>query len=180
MKVNPARAALIAQGMRESTSARPPPSNALGGQYGGRWGATTATASAVPASAVQHHQQPPPPPPPSQRRFDQPPPPPPPKTFTPYDPLAGDDDDDNDGGGDSVLGGRSRVPLPDQAQAMSASGVSSDRRVNDLQRATANRGRNRDFANETPPALYSIHKGVVKNVQPFGAFVGTCEIVFSL
>ena len=33
-----------------------------------------------------------------------------------------------------------------------------------------------DFADEVPPPLYSIHKGVVKNVQSFGAFVGESAV----
>jgi len=64
---------------------------------------------------------------------------------------------------------RSRVPLPDQSQAMMAQ--NSERRANDLHRKSANRGRNRDFANEAPPAIFSVHRGEVKNIQSFGAFV---------
>jgi predicted RNA-binding protein with RPS1 domain len=106
-----------------------------------------------------------------------PPPPPPPTRGEPYVPdrptsppqghrFRGGGDEDEDG----LFAGRSRMALPDQSEAMN-SAVGSERRMHDLQRTTSKRGRKEDFANEPPPPLYSIHKGSVKNVQSFGAFV---------
>jgi hypothetical protein len=86
-----------------------------------------------------------------------------------------DDDDDyertslrhrDDDDGDAPFAGRSAVPLPDQ----SSLAIASERRARDIQRSTNNRNRDQ-WANEAPPALHSIHKGVVKSIQSFGAFV---------